>query len=380
MTVRKRLTRSDSTYDIYEFRREYEKKFILKTSILNRLLHDDYGLITKLGKFRSPYVYYYFLGKYLARNVTAQRKIIDRLMDRSHVWKNAVSLMFLIHHTTDDDIVEDIVVRSMVALDGVEPAILDDREVKIFDQVVKDISENILSGESPQDGRRKDRLMRDQQDSIEGETDLTDGRPSNTDEEMGIENEVYRILKNNEILAQILRNRYGKMERSRIREIVEAIIDGGLKNVRLILGEQDEINDTASFLHESHPEFDIDQIRAEIRRLMFLWTIINIESVVDSLNTPAISRIVGEVVREKNTPAHDVIGYFSRLDTIENFEKDEKSELANLLKKHRSPLLQRVLSLRTQMYLNTHHVRVPIEQSVCSLLGIRYQSRIKKIA
>ena len=39
--------------------------------------------------------------------------------------------------------------------------------------------------------------------------------------------------------------------------------------------------------------------------------------------------------------------------------------------------LERVLSLRTQWYLNTHEVKVPLEQAICAELNVRYQPRLK---
>ena len=371
--------RASDTFTFDNFLAGYKENFILKTSILNRMCHGEYGVITETGEFRSPYMGHYFLGKYLAGNAPSNREIIDELMDRSHVWENAVTLMFLIHHTNDDDVVDGIVVRSMVALDNVAPATLDKTEAVIFDEVLKAIPESILSGESPRAGRRKERLLRDHQESVEGDSDSPVDE-SNTEHTQEVVNDVYRIRKNSEILAQVLRNRYGRMARSRIREIVEAIVDGGLRNVGMFVGSQEDIYAYAEYLHKKHPNLDIDEVRAAVRRLGFLWTMMNIEKVVSSLNTPAIRPIVDDLVRASNSPAHDLIGYFLRLDTIGAFQQKERSTLAGLMKKHEYPFLRKVLSLRTQVYLNTHEVRTQIEQSVCSLLSIKYRPRIKKIS
>ena len=42
---------------------------------------------------------------------------------------------------------------------------------------------------------------------------------------------------------------------------------------------------------------------------------------------------------------------------------------------HRRGFLGRVLSLRTQMYLNTHRSKPEIAQSICSILEIQYTPR-----
>ena len=51
-------------------------------------------------------------------------------------------------------------------------------------------------------------------------------------------NDMYRILKNNSILGQILRNKYGILRKAQVREIVEIVADAGLRLVRLVLGDE----------------------------------------------------------------------------------------------------------------------------------------------
>ena len=57
------LTKSD--FD--GFVDKYQENFIISKSILNRLKESDYGIITKDGHFRTPYMYYFFLGRFLSR-------------------------------------------------------------------------------------------------------------------------------------------------------------------------------------------------------------------------------------------------------------------------------------------------------------------------
>ena len=43
----------------------------------------------------------------------------------------------------------------------------------------------------------------------------------------------------------------------------------------------------------------------------------NIEKIVSTVNVPEIRELVQEVVQQKSTPAYDLIGYFSHLDSVE---------------------------------------------------------------
>lgn len=366
---------------IEEFKHEYGKRFIpLRDSILNRLFDQNYGIITNnqkfgdLYQFRNPYMYYYFLGKYLARNCDKHKDVIESMVTKSYVSTNCLTLIFTIHHTTDDQIIEDIMLQTMCSLENIEPAILNRDETNVFEDIVKGIPSQVLSNESVQSERTKEREARDNH-----EFNSTDNDNESGDESLDAVNDIYRIMTNNEILGQILKNKYGSLERERIADTVETIVDGGLRLVSSLLSNQDEVNHIAVYLHERNPELDIHDIRKMIRLMSFLWTMQNVEKIVSALNKPEIRPVVQDVVSRKNTPSYDLVEYFLRLDTVKKFEDNDRRKLRSLLNKHDYPFFQKVVSFRTQRYLNTHKVDTPVEQAVCSILKLKYRSRVKSL-
>lgn len=88
-------------------------------------------------------------------------------------------------------------------------------------------------------------------------------------------NDIYRILKNNEIVGQILRNKYGNLERLKIKEVIEIVADGGLRLVKLSLGEE-VITDTAHYIHQKYPDHDLEEIKRFVQffRLSGQWKIL----------------------------------------------------------------------------------------------------------
>ena len=359
-----------------EFIAEYKGNYLIKDSTVNRLFDPDYGILSRRGQFRSPYMYYFFLGKFLARNGDKHKDLIERMCDESYITSNCLTLTFTIHHTNDGEIIDDILLRTMCALDDMEPSVLDRKEAKVFDDIVAAIPAEIISHDTVQTEREKEREERDRRedeavDELEKQDDV---------ESVHAVNDVYRVMKNSEILGQILRNKYGSLERRKVAEIIETIADARLRLVRLILGHQDEMNDLAAFIHRRNPTIDLDEIKKVLRFLSFVWTMHNVERAVGALNKPEIRPLVEEVVTQKNTPAYDLIGYFLRLDTIEDFSDKERRQLKDLLNKYRYDFFGKVISIRTQRYLNTHRVRAHVEQAVCSLLNIKYKARLKKLA
>ena len=355
---------SSTKFNLDEFVKEYRMKFILSDSILNRLKNDDYGIITDKGSFKSPYMYYFFLGKFLSEKNEENQGIIRQMCEQSHVSLNYLTLLFIIHHTNDNEIINDILLRTKQILKDTPPAKLDRTEIENFRGIVDDLSENMLTDSNVETERRKEREFRDITRVL---TEMVERLEEQIDEDEDTLNDTYQILKNNEIIGQILRNKYGSLERPIIKEAIETIADSGLRLVTLLLDE-DLITNSADYVSKMYPDYDIDKIKGSTRYILFLWTIGNIMKIVNSINVPRIREIVDEVVQQKSTPAYDLIGYFNLLDSVETLTDSVKQALQTLLKKHNNFFFRGVLSMRTQHYMKTHRSSVPIEQSVSAML------------
>ena len=292
------------------------------------------------------------------------------------------SLIFLIHHSNDDGVIDDILLQTMCALDDVAPCTLTVDETRVFEKIVQRIPSEILSENSVSSEREIERRGRDQMESVgvDAEEEVDAEELEIEDEEMRVVNNMYKILKNNEILGQILRTKFGSLKRKKLLEVVETVADSGLRIVRLMLGSQREINDYAAYIRERHPELETEEIKHFLTTISFLLTMWNVEKIVCALNKPEIFPIVENVVRKRNTPAYDLIDYFLRLETTHDLGERERDQLKSLLRKHQYSFFRKVISIRTQGYLNTHRVVEPIEQSICSLLNIRYRPRLKRLA
>lgn len=359
-----------NTAEFERFVEGYTETYHISSAIRNRLTHHEFGIITKDGGFRTNYMYYFFLGRFLSKNREEHKIVIENMCKESYTNSNYLTLLFIIHHTDDNQIIDDILLITMCTLDAIRPAILNHEETKRFGRILADGSKNILSRNSVAEEREKERNARD----IRDHQDESEEENEQTEHEEPV-NDVYRILKNNEILGQVLRNKCGNLEKTKIEEIIEIIADSGLRLVNFVLKDEKEIAEIARYIQQKHPTYDIHRVEMVLRVFSFLWTMINVEKIVSAINHPEIRETVNEVVRRRLTPAYDLIGYFSQLDSTEKFTEEMKNKLGDLLKKHDDPFLKGVLSIRTQRYINTHRNKASIEQSICSLLGIKYLPR-----
>ena len=260
----------------------------------------------------------------------------------------------------------------MCILESVKPATLDRDETKRFSNIVLSLPENILSTDSVEQVRGQERAT---QDALENSR-VADKEAVGDALEYDQVNAIYKMLRNNKIIGQILRNKYGNLELSNIKVAIETVVDGGLRLVNYSLDSEDEISEAAHFIKAQHPDWDTEQVKRYLEMFSFLWTVINIEQVVNAVNVPAIRDAVDDVVSEKGTPAYDLVGYFNQLDSSDQLTEKVRSRLASLLKRHDDVFIKRVLSMRTQHYMNTHRSRAMTEQAICSLLDIQYRQRL----
>ena len=362
-------------FDFDEFARGYMDRYIISSQIINRLRHTEYGIITSEGTFITPYIYYFFLGKFLSKGGKDNRAVIEEMCDASYVDSNYLTLLFAIHHTSDEHIIDEILLRTMCSLEAVPPATLAPEETRRFASIVESLPDNILSHSTVEEERQVDRDARGEVSSDQFE--VNDQSNENEDEPINI---CYQILKSNEIMGQILRNKHGSLEKQKVIQIIETIADSGLRLVNLFCLDEKEVADFARFVTKKHPKFDIERVKREIRFFSFLWSLANIEHIVRALNVPEIrSEVTRLVDREsKSSPVYDLIGYFNQLDGASEMRDGDVNNLREFLGRHEDNFLRRVLSLRTQHYMNTHRSKTRINQAICSLLDIEYRERYRR--
>ena len=108
--------------DLDAFVGSYREQYFIAESLVNRLRHSEYGILDKPGAFRQSYMYYYFLAKFLANNREEHYRLIQGLCRDNHVGDNHLIVLFLIHHTSDDNIIDEILVDCLNILKDLEEA------------------------------------------------------------------------------------------------------------------------------------------------------------------------------------------------------------------------------------------------------------------
>lgn len=350
-----------------KFVQSYQERYVISDEQIKRMCHPRYGILHESEGFRIRYMEFYFFGRFLARNNNKETtEILHKMCQRSEVERYHLALLFVIHHADSREVLETIMLNTMCSLESVQPATLDQSETDRFQRLITQMKSNVLTKDSVADQRRKSR-----DDDLDYNDSSQDAEPES---ELS---EILKVLKNNRILGQVLRTRHGNIEKDALKEIIEAIVDGGLRVVNTILSNKNEIDALARWVEARYPSADLEKIKRELTWISFIWTMNNIEMIVDSVNKTEVRFILKEIVREQDTPAYDLVYYFSELDNSNQLNSRILSHLKNLSKKRKDPFIRRIASIRTQFYMNTHSSKRQIEQQFCDVMKIKYIYRPK---
>lgn len=346
---------------------DYKKRHIIDNALVRRMCDVRYGIFREF-RFRTPYIYYYFLGSYLAEHFTTDKEIfqrIEKMADDSYLSHNSFALLSLVHHSESIAIIDEVLIRTMIAFDDDHPVTLDTNQMKTFQDLLSSIPVNVLTSNSVEAEREQERRRRDE---IEASYPEEDG----LDKSESFILDTYRVVRNVRILSQILRNKYGVLERIKVQEIISEVVDSGLRIVSFYLLDSATIENMVKSIRDEYVRDDenvnVDEIVVTLKRTMFLLTVSVLGFLADSLSISEIRMEVFEVLRSKDNRACKIIEYLVWLSTVKNLDENNVNRIFELLKEIDDALLRRLVSIFTQRYLNTHTVKQKIRQRITSRL------------
>lgn len=367
--------------DYEEFRKKYERKFIsLSPGILNRLFGQPTSVLALKNqqvRFSWPYSYFFFLGLYLSNNYHDYGDSIDDMVDKSYLKDNSLSLMFLIHHSNNSELIEGLLLHTMCTIDGRNPVSLNREEIRAFEKTLQKIPSDISTDKSVADVREEERNRRD-----ELEANCPDGFEESPHDSV---NDIYKALKNMEILGQIVKNKRYSIERNRLLETIEIVTDTALRLAGLFLLDSSELEELAKFCkerlegNENGTAPSLEAIKEELGILVFVLIMSCIEKAVSAIDRREIKDVVEEVCAQKETPAYDLIHSFYLIDIADRLSSRHVEMARRMLRKHRkNALVSKALPIRLQMYMNSHRTNDSIRNAMKSQFRLLEDKRQKK--
>lgn len=351
------------------------KQEILLDNLSEIILKDSFGNFS----FRYPYLYYFFVAKYLAEHIENENvfKEIKKIINNLHLDKNAYIAIFLTHHSKNTNIFKEIEHNALSLFKKYKPATLTKDEIRFFDEKAHIIVKAVLPPANISSEMKRKEKLNIQDDLEQSQEDI--------DEEDSIAKELRRAIKTVEVMGCIIKNRAGSLEKVRLEDIfVEAM------NVHLrildsffeIIKDESEQKEIVNFISEKldfieeveggYKELHKDEKRKFVEKIFwninFFIMFGFIDKIVHSLGSDKLTEIVTKVCDEVNSPA----SFLVKNGILMNYGKNlQIKDIAKKIKENEfSEIAERATRLMVVNHCSLHQVNYKDRQRIKTLLEI----------
>ncbi len=312
--------------------------------------------------FCYPYLYYFFVAKYLAEHIEDNKKIIESIINNLHKDENANIAIFISHHSKNVYILDEIILNAYSLFDKYKSATLSKEELSFFDEQVDIIVKEVLppTNVAPEIERAKRLETQDVVEQINRDEKKNIVREEENDDDLAIE--IRRSVKTVEVMGRIIKNRAGSLEKLRLEFIFEEAMRVHLRILtsffELIKNEKEQqeiVNFISNRLNKIIEEKEkkerekkekpkpLSQEKLEKLAKVIFWNVnffvvySFIDKIIHSLGSNKLTAIIQRVCDNENTPAsfllkHGILMWYNKNLQIDNIAKrideDGFSEIA----------------------------------------------------
>lgn len=335
----------------------------IKIEILINNIHKT-KMLTKDGLgnylFCYPYLYYFFVAKYLSEHANECPSLISEVMLNLHKNENAYIAIFISHHSRNAGVLDEITLNAMVMFEEYSPATLDKHEFANFDKNIDEIAKQMMPDltRHPDEGRKELLLEQDEKEFAE---EL--GKPSGEQDVVSdLELELRRGIKTVEVMGLIIKSRSGSLKLDRLEQIFEEgmnvhlrilssyieqfvkneefVVDYLSKKILALIKERNKIRvETKRAPHEPSKE-ELEKLASQCfwsLNLAFVHALVS--KTVQSLGSNKLLNVVTSVCDKNKSPAaflikHGILMWYGKNVQVEELsERMESDDVSQIAKK-----------------------------------------------
>lgn len=372
------------------FYNNYGSRFIMKYSlqalldillISNIIIEEDDEL-----QFSYKYLFYYLTAKKMATEVNSDVIAeVKRLCAELDVESNANIVIFLVHHTGHQDLINELLFHSMLPFDEITPITLnsDDSFFKFLNEFIKEISPEVIPRVTDHLENRKELLKREDDNDRKVKKSLKSASQADKDAQLDDEiKELVRVGKIIKILGQIVKNQQGSFEKEQLVNLVKESYLACFRSISHVSSvlqiAKPEI--IAELVDEFEGRKDNQEIISRIKRMIhqigYRFCLQSFANLGGSVGASKMDDIYDRVATEIGTPAAKLISFSIR----SYFGKLNVSHLSDLLEDFQNnPVATDILRSRVRSYLYQHPVDYKKEQKISALCNFSV-SAAKKLS
>ncbi len=377
---------------LWTFNDKINKEYRLKINCDDRLNRLENARILKRKNnyysFRYPYIYYFFIAKYLSDNIEEEsaQDVIKRLIDTLDKRRSMNILMFITHHSKNKNILHQIINRSKCLFEKYTACDLN-KSSQFIDSLIENLDlEKIIFEETDVIENREQ--MEDAKDEYDDKLTQSKHTNSNIDEEednqdlSSMMNEFNLMVRSIELLGQLTKNYYGSLKAKPKEDLLLEAIEAPLRALESIFTLFRDDSDALLIAIEnrlkkeltSHSTKNSDlkplanKLLYKVLQMVSFQVIKKISSAIGSRN---LLPVINTLVENDSTNAKKLIELSVQLDLGTLCSPHELKKLAKEL--NITSLSGSLLQFMILHYLYMFKESPNDVKSVCSAVGIDYR-------
>lgn len=331
--------------------------------------------------FKYKYIYYFYVAKYIAENVSSNdnvKGIFTDLLENLHIEKKANIIIFVTHHTKDPYILDEIMLCMMALFDDKIESTLKVEELAFMQDFIDNIPQLVIEQRDIRKEREKNNKALDDYEIVnnEIEKDIEKLEPNS------ILAMVNRAFKSIEIIGQIIRNRHGSLQKTTLVDLADNAYGVGLRFLKFYLNLTEVVkNDVVKIIKHlmiDDPNIKNDIIEKEAKNAFLFLVYGVIYGVLRKISFSVGSKEAEEVYdilnNNKNSPAVLLIStsiklFFTKRISMKKLTKTYKKLEGNITCQH---MFKHILI--QHMYMN--YVPYKKKQQISAEFGIPVVSQV----
>ena len=384
-------------FDVQEFEtfdKQYRKNYtishtldrITKNLINAKILENVGGVL----EYKYSYVHYYFISNYLANHINEKRikDIITSLAEKLYKSEFSNILMFLTHHSKDNFLLNKLLSKAKSIFNELAPCKLQE-DIKSINELGTKIPELVFKSRSIDEYREEENILKDEHAEQNPTQDLPDIKEDEFNDELNIVAKLNTAFKAIEIIGQILKNNYGKIENDTIEALIEETILLGLRTLNVffsIIEENSEfvinqVNSIISELEKARGKKVDNPKKIESLSKSTLFGLCNqmsysfIKKISDSIGTEYLNEILEKVYSKQDYNSVKLIKLAIKLDHYKGFPDSYIKRLKTELTSSHLPtqIMKRLVVNHLYLYPTNHTQK----SKILSFLEIPIQSQLR---
>jgi len=380
---------------LVDFQKTYSAKFLINShDEVIGILHEAGILKTDNGKveFGYRYIFYFYVAKYLAEHLEEvdYTDIVCVLCQKLHIEKNANILIFLLHHSKKQSIIDDILLHTWDIFYGINEARLDLNDTKALVELISSVPKIVLKQRNVEEERKKHLEMQDKIDkntvsycSNKRAYEEEELNSTNLEERGAIWVQISQSIKSIEIIGQILRNRYGSLTREQLIDLAKSAQNVGLRFLKTSLdwfdiAEKESVDYISKLIGEGdNSNKNITKIaRRFYLTICYLTCFGIIQKIADSLGYEDLVPIFEKLSQSTPlSPAIKLIDISIKLEFTKHIPKKEISSLFQEL--DNNIVARRMLQEIVLQHLYLHSVNYQDRQWLSNTLELSDKSVLR---